>query len=70
MRVRHPRRRSERMTNRSFLRTMFLTGCLTAGVAFAVPPRAEFASLLSGELSIAIGIFLHRWHDGMILAEK
>ena len=33
---RHPRRRSERMTNRSFLRTMFLTGFLTAGVAFAV----------------------------------
>jgi P-type Ca2+ transporter type 2C len=33
---RHPRRRSERITNRSFLRTMFLTGFLTAGVAFAV----------------------------------
>jgi P-type Ca2+ transporter type 2C len=31
---RHPRRRSERITNRSFLRTMFLTGFLTAGVAF------------------------------------
>ena len=33
---RHPRPRSERITNRSFLRTMFLTGFLTAGVAFAV----------------------------------
>ena len=33
---RHPRRRSERITDRSFLRTMFLTGFLTAGVAFAV----------------------------------
>jgi Ca2+-transporting ATPase len=33
---RHPRRRSERITNRSFLRTMFLTGFLTAGVTFAV----------------------------------
>jgi P-type Ca2+ transporter type 2C len=32
---RHPRRRSERITNRSFLRTMLLTGFLTAGVAFA-----------------------------------
>ena len=33
---RHPRRRSERITNRSFLRTMLLTGILTAGVSFAV----------------------------------
>jgi Ca2+-transporting ATPase len=33
---RHPRHRSDRITNRSFLRTMFLTGFLTAGVAFAV----------------------------------
>jgi len=33
---RHPRRRSERITDRSFLRTMALTGFLTAGVAFAV----------------------------------
>jgi Ca2+-transporting ATPase len=33
---RHPRHRSERIMNRSFLRTMFLTGFLTAGVAFAV----------------------------------
>jgi len=33
---RRPRRRSERITDRSFLGTMFLTGCLTAGVAFAV----------------------------------
>lgn len=33
---RRPRPRSERITNRSFLRPMFLTGFLTAGVAFAV----------------------------------
>lgn len=33
---RHPRHHSERITNRSFLRTMFFTGFLTAGVAFAV----------------------------------
>ena len=33
---RQPRPPSERITNRSFLRTMFLTGFLTAGVAFAV----------------------------------
>ena len=33
---RRPRRRSERITDRSFLGTMFLTGFLTAGVAFAV----------------------------------
>jgi len=33
---RHPRRRSERITDRSFLGTMFLTGFLTAGVSFAV----------------------------------
>ena len=33
---RHPRLRSERITNRSFLGTMLLTGFLTAGVAFAV----------------------------------
>ena len=34
--TRRPRRRSERITDRGFLGTMFLTGCLTAGVAFAV----------------------------------
>ncbi len=33
---RHPRLRSERLANRGFLRLMFLTGFLTAGVAFAV----------------------------------
>ncbi len=33
---RHPRRRSERITDRSFLRTMGFTGCLTAGVTFVV----------------------------------
>jgi len=33
---RHPRPPSERITDRSFLGTMFLTGFLTAGVAFAV----------------------------------
>jgi P-type Ca2+ transporter type 2C len=34
--TRRPRRRSERITDRSFLVTMVLTGCLTAGVSFAV----------------------------------
>jgi P-type Ca2+ transporter type 2C len=33
---RQPRHRLERITDRSFLRTMFFTGFLTAGVAFAV----------------------------------
>ena len=33
---RRPRRRSERITDRHFLGTMFLTGFLTAGVSFAV----------------------------------
>jgi len=33
---RQPRRRTERITNPSFVRAMFLTGLLTAGVAFAV----------------------------------
>ncbi len=33
---RQPRRRTERITNPSFVRTMFLTGFLTAAVAFAV----------------------------------
>jgi len=32
---RNPRRRSEPITDRGFLRTMFLTGLLTAGAAFA-----------------------------------
>jgi len=34
--TRRPRRRSERITDRGFLGTMALTGCLTAGVSFAV----------------------------------
>ncbi|MDI1250348.1 MAG: cation transporting ATPase C-terminal domain-containing protein, partial [Lacunisphaera sp.] len=33
---RHPRHRTERLTDRGFLRTMAFTGFLTAGVAFAV----------------------------------
>ena len=33
---RSPRRRSENITDRGFLRTMFFTGFLTAGVSFAV----------------------------------
>jgi len=33
---RHPRHRAERLTDHSFLRTMGLTGFLTAGLAFAV----------------------------------
>ncbi|TKS60594.1 MAG: hypothetical protein EWM73_03085 [Nitrospira sp.] len=34
--TRRPRRGSERITDQGFLGTMFLTGCLTAGVAIAV----------------------------------
>jgi Ca2+-transporting ATPase len=64
---RHPRPGSERITNRSFLRTMFLTGFLTAGVAFAVyvtvlktgtPEAARtyaFAVLVFAELLRAFG---------------
>jgi Ca2+-transporting ATPase len=64
---RHPRHRSERITNRSFLRTMFITGFLTAGVAFAVylhvlktgtPETARtyaFAVLVFAELLRAFG---------------
>ncbi len=64
---RHPRHRSERITNRSFLRMMFLTGFLTAGVAFAVylyvlktgtPAAARtyaFAVLVFAELLRAFG---------------
>ena len=33
---RHPRLRSARITDRGFLGMMFLTGCLTAGISFAV----------------------------------
>ncbi len=33
---RHPRRRSARITDRSFLGMMFFTGCLTAGTSFVV----------------------------------
>ena len=33
---RKPRHRSEKITDRGFLSTMILTGCLTAGVSFAV----------------------------------
>ena len=62
-----PRRRSERITDRSFLVTMFLTGCLTAGVSFAVylyglktgteeMARTEaFATLVFAELLRAFG---------------
>jgi Ca2+-transporting ATPase len=64
---RQPRRPSERITNRSFLRTMFLTGFLTAGVAFAVyiyvlktgtPETARtyaFAALVFAELLRSFG---------------
>jgi Ca2+-transporting ATPase len=34
--TRHPRARTERITDRGFLHTMFITGGLTAGVAFGV----------------------------------
>jgi len=46
---RHPRRQSERITNRSFLRTMVFTGFLTAGVAFGV----YYYILKSGTLETA-----------------
>ena len=64
---RHPRRRSERITDRSFLRTMGLTGFLTAGVAFTVylyvlksgtPEKARtcaFAVLVFAELLRSFG---------------
>ena len=64
---RHPRLRSERITNRSFIGTMFLTGILTAGVAFTVyvyvlkaqtPEAARayaFAVLVFAELLRAFG---------------
>ena len=64
---RRPRPRSESMTDRRFLRTMFLTGSLTAGVAFAVyvyflkmgnteTARASaFAVLVSAELFRSFG---------------
>ncbi len=65
--TRRPRRPSERITDRSFLVTMFLTGCLTAGVSFAVylyglktgteeMARTEaFATLVFAELLRAFG---------------
>ncbi len=64
---RHPRRRSERITDRGFLHTMFLTGILTAGVSFAVyfytlksatPELARthaFAALVFAELLRSFG---------------
>jgi Ca2+-transporting ATPase len=64
---RRPRHRAERITNRSFLTTMLITGCLTAGVSFAVylhalqtgsaeTARTEaFAVLVFAELLRAFG---------------
>ena len=64
---RRPRRRAERITNRSFLAMMFVTGFLTAGVSFAVylyglqtgteeTARTEaFAVLVFAELLRAFG---------------
>ena len=46
---RRPRRRSESITDRGFLRTMFFTGFLTAGVAFAV----YFYALKAGTIEMA-----------------
>jgi Ca2+-transporting ATPase len=46
-----PRSREERITNRSFLRTMLLTGVLTAAVAFGV----FFYGLKTGSLEAARG---------------
>jgi Ca2+-transporting ATPase len=63
----HPRRRTQSITDRSFLRTMALTGLLTGGVAFAVyfhclktstPEMARsqaFAVLVFAELFRAFG---------------
>ncbi len=65
--TRHPRHPSERIANRGFLGTMFLTGFLTAGVAFAVYLHAlrtgteemartqAFAVLVFAELLRAFG---------------
>ena len=64
---RRPRQRSESITNRSFIRTMALTGLLTAGVTFAVYCHAlntgteamarcsAFAVLVFAELLRAFG---------------
>ncbi|MEO8259573.1 MAG: cation-translocating P-type ATPase [Acidobacteriota bacterium] len=64
---RRPRPRSERITDRGFLLTMFITGVLTAGVAFGVylhvlrtgtPERARtyaFAALVFAELLRSFG---------------
>ena len=64
---RRPRPRSERITDRGFLHAMFLTGVLTAGVAFAVylyvlrtgtPELARthaFAALVFAELLRSFG---------------
>jgi P-type Ca2+ transporter type 2C len=64
---RHPRQRSERLTDHGFFHLMFLTGCLTAGVAFAVYSYAlktetvemarthAFAVLVFAELLRAFG---------------
>jgi Ca2+-transporting ATPase len=64
---RRPRQRSESITNRSFIRTMALTGLLTAGVTFAVYYHAlstgteamarssAFAVLVFAELLRAFG---------------
>ena len=46
---RPPRLRSERITNHRFLRSMIFTGCLTAGVAFAV----YFYALKTGSVATA-----------------
>ncbi|HXV67841.1 MAG TPA: cation-translocating P-type ATPase [Nitrospira sp.] len=65
--TRRPRRRSERITDRNFLVTMFLTGCLTAGVSFMVylyglktgteemAQTMAFATLVFAELLRAFG---------------
>jgi len=64
---RHPRPRTERITDRHFIRTMLLTGVLTAGVAFGVyvyglkggttaeARSAAFAVLVFAELLRAFG---------------
>ena len=62
---RHPRSQSERITSRSFLQTMFLTGFLTAGIAFAV----YFYVLQAGPLetaraaAFAVLVFAELWRS-------
>ncbi len=55
---RRPRKRSERLTDRAFLRTMTLTGLLTAGVAFAVFLFARHKGTLEMARSAAFAVLV------------